>query len=69
MYPGRTEEQKIELCKTITEAVVRIAKCEEKSVSISIEEVTPKDWTTKVYLPEISGKKSLLYKEPGYQPE
>ena len=34
LYPGRTEEQKKRLAEEITRDVVRIAKCEEKAVSV-----------------------------------
>ncbi len=68
MHPGRTDEQKRKLVAAITESVTTIAKCEEKSVSIAIEEVSPDDWTEKVYKPDILQKENTLVKKPGYNP-
>lgn len=64
MYPGRTEEQKRELCRAITEDVVRITKCDPKVVSVSIEDIAPEDWEEKVVAPFIKGKEKLLYSKP-----
>ena len=68
LYPGRTEAQKKQLANEIATDVVRIAKCEEKSVSVAFEEVDPQDWVEKVYKPDIMEKKDLLYKAPQYNP-
>jgi 4-oxalocrotonate tautomerase len=68
LYPGRTDEQKQRLADEITRDVVRFARCEEKSVSVAFEEVDPKDWTEKVYRPDIMNKEQNLYKKPGYDP-
>jgi 4-oxalocrotonate tautomerase len=68
LYPGRSEEQKKRLSEAIVKGVVEIAKCEEKSVSVAIEEVPPADWAEKVYKPDILGQWDKLYKEPGYNP-
>ena len=68
LYPGRTEEQKKRLADEIVRAVVEIAKCAEKSVSVAIEEVNPDDWTEKVYKPDILNSAHTLYKKPGYNP-
>jgi 4-oxalocrotonate tautomerase len=68
LYPGRTEEQKRRLADEIVRDVVDIAKCAEKSVSVSIEEVHPDDWTEKVYKPDILNSANTLYKKPGYNP-
>lgn len=64
MYPGRTEQQKTQLAEQIVKDVVAIAKCEEKSVSVAIEEVDPKDWKEKVYKPDILNNLDKLYKKP-----
>ncbi len=69
MFPGRSEEQKQDLCRSITDDLVRIVKCEEKSVSITIEEISPQEWKDKVYIPDIIGKEGFLYKKPGYKLE
>ncbi len=68
LYPGRTEEQKHRLARKIVQDVVAIAVCEVKSVSVAIEEVTPEEWTEKVYQPDIIDRKELLYVAPGYTP-
>jgi 4-oxalocrotonate tautomerase len=68
MLPGRTAEQKIKLAKAITDCVTRIAKCEEKSVSVAIEEIDPESWAEKVYRPDIMEKEATLVKKPGYNP-
>ena len=68
LYPGRSEQQKIQLSEKITQDVVEIAKCEEKSVSIAFEEIDPQDWPEKVYKPDILENESNLYKKPGYNP-
>jgi 4-oxalocrotonate tautomerase len=39
LYPGRSEEQKIRLADEIVKDVVAIGKCDEKSVSVAIEEI------------------------------
>ena len=68
LYPGRTEIQKHHLAREIVKDVVAIAGCEEKSVSVAIEEVSPEEWIEKVYQPEIAGRRELLYVQPGYTP-
>jgi len=57
LYPGRTEDQKIKLAKEIVKDVIAIAKCEEKSVSVAIEEIEKEDWAEKVYKPDILNNK------------
>ena len=66
LYPGRSELQKARLAEEIVKDVVAIAKCEEKSVSVAIEEVKPEDWAEKVYRPDILDNQKRLYKKPGY---
>ena len=66
LYPGRSEEQKKQLAAKIAENVITIAKCEEKSVSVAIEEVEPDAWEEKVYQPDIIDNKDRLYIKPGY---
>ena len=68
LYPGRTGEQKHQLAREIVKDVVTIAACEDKSVSVAFEEISPEDWTEKVYQPEIVGRKQLLVIKPGYTP-
>ena len=68
LYPGRSDEVKTHLADEIAKDVADIAGCEEKSVSVAIEEVLPKDWAEKVYKPEILNNPQTLYKKPGYNP-
>ncbi len=68
LYPGRSEDQKTKLADDIAMAVVTIAKCDEKSVSVAFEEVEKEDWAEMVYRPDILGKKESLYRKPGYNP-
>ena len=68
LYPGRSELQKTRLVEEIVKDVVAIAKCEEKSVSVAIEEIKPEDWAEKVYRPDILSNPGTLYKKPGYSP-
>jgi 4-oxalocrotonate tautomerase len=66
LYPGRSEEQKIRLAEEIAKDVVAVIKCEEKSVSVAIEEIRPEDWADKVYNPDILNAPGKLYKKPRY---
>jgi 4-oxalocrotonate tautomerase len=66
MYPGRSEHQKTQLAEAIVKEVVAIAKVGDDAVSVAIEEVTPGDWTEKVYKPDILNSRGKLYKKPGY---
>jgi len=68
LYPGRSDEVKTLLADEITKDVASIAGCEEKSVSVAIEEVEPEDWAEKVYTPDILDNQQRLYKKPGYNP-
>ena len=38
------------------------------SVSVGVEDVDPKDWTTRVYGPDIIDKPETIFKKPGYDP-
>jgi 4-oxalocrotonate tautomerase len=40
----------------------------EEAVSVAIEDVSPSDWTDKVYKPDILGNLEKIYKKPGYDP-
>jgi 4-oxalocrotonate tautomerase len=68
LWPGKSEQQKKQLAEAIVEDVVAILKLGEESVSVSIEEIEPQDWTEKVYKPDILNKPRNLYKKPGYNP-
>lgn len=68
LYPGRTEEQLNRLTDAIAKNVVAIAKVEEKTVSVAIEEIKPEEWAEKVYKPDILNRQDSLYRKPGYNP-
>ncbi|MDY6834236.1 MAG: tautomerase family protein [Chloroflexota bacterium] len=68
LYPGRSEEKKKRLESEIQKAVMTIAECEEKTVSVAIEEIDPDKWADTVYKPDILGNKDNLYIKPGYNP-
>ena len=68
MYPGRSEHQKTQLAEAIVKDVMAFAKVGDDAVSVAFEEVTPGDWTEKVYKPDILESPGKLYKKPGYNP-
>lgn len=68
LYPGRSEQQKIQLTKKIVKNVVEIAECKETAVSLAFEEIQPSEWAQKVYKPDIIDGLGSLYKKPGYDP-
>ena len=67
-WPGKTEQQKKKLAAEITKAVMATLDYGEESVSVAMEEVKSKDWSEKVYKPDILAKRDTLYKKPGYEP-
>ncbi len=68
LWPGRSEQQKTRLAEEIVKDVIAIAKCDEESVSVAVEEIKPEDWPEKVYKPDILNNLAKLYKRPGYNP-
>jgi 4-oxalocrotonate tautomerase len=68
MWPGKSERQKARMAEAVTKAVMSSLGHGEESVSVSVEEVAPGDWTEKVYKPDILGGPGKLYKKPGYAP-
>ena len=67
LWPGKSEQQKVQLAEEITKTVMSVLQYGEESVSVAIEEVKPEDWAEKVYKPDIQGKWETLYKKPGYE--
>jgi 4-oxalocrotonate tautomerase len=63
---GKSEQQKVQLAEAIVKDVMNVLNCDEKPVSLAIEEIEPKDWAEKVYKPEILNGRGKLYKQPGY---
>lgn len=45
MLPGRTEEQKRQLAKAMTDAMVNIAKAPVENTAVLIHEVPKSDWS------------------------
>jgi 4-oxalocrotonate tautomerase len=68
LYSGKSERRKQALAQAITDAVMSRLGYGEESVSVGIEDVEPKDWTERVYRPDIIGKPDTIYKKPGYDP-
>jgi 4-oxalocrotonate tautomerase len=68
LYSGRSEQQKKKLAEDITKVVMAALNHGEDAVSVGIEDIAPKDWTEKVYKPDILGKPDTIYKKPGYNP-
>ena len=68
MYAGRSEEDKARLAEAIGQALVQSLGSSERSISVTIEDVSPDDWMAEVYEPEINAKADRLYKRPGYGP-
>jgi 4-oxalocrotonate tautomerase len=68
LHAGRSETQKARLAEEVTKAVMAGAGCGADAVSVSIEDIAPKDWVEKVYKPDIAAHPHRLYKKPGYDP-
>ena len=68
LWPGKSEQQKAQLAEQITQAVMNVLGYREESVSVAMEEVKSRDWTEKVYKPDILGDPGKIYKKPGYSP-
>ncbi len=46
LWSGRTKEEKAELAKALTDAIVKVAKVPPQSVTIQIEELPKENWAT-----------------------
>lgn len=68
LWPGKSEQQKKQLADQMVKDVMTVLHYGEESVSLAMEEVSPQDWTAKVYKPDIQEKWDKLYKKPGYDP-
>jgi 4-oxalocrotonate tautomerase len=66
LWPGKSEQQKTRLAEAIARDVMSFLDYGEESVSVSMEEVEPRDWAEKVYKPDIVNKPEQVYKKPGY---
>lgn len=65
---GKSQEEKTALAQALSDAVTTTLACDEKFVSVGIEDIEVSDWTEKVFVPEIAGKPELIFKKPGYDP-
>lgn len=68
LWPGKTEAQKQDLTRAITESTMKCLGSKEASISVAFEEVPSEEWTAKVYEPDIENGPGKLYKKPGYTP-
>ena len=68
LLPGKTDDQKNRLAAEITKSIMSTLNYGEEAVSVAFEEVEAKDWTEKVYRPDIQAKWDKVYKKPGYEP-
>jgi 4-oxalocrotonate tautomerase len=66
LWPGKSEQQKAQLAEAIARDVMTVLDYDEDSVSVSMEEVEPRDWAEKVYKPDIMKNREKLYKKRGY---
>ena len=68
LWPGKSEQQKVQLAKEIVKGVMAVLHYGEESVSLAIEEVKAEEWAERVYKPDIQNEWERLYKKPGYNP-
>ncbi len=66
LWPGKSDEQKRRLSDAIVDSVTGILNYGAESVSVGFEEVTPDQWTERVYTPDIARRWKTLTKTPGY---
>ena len=69
LWPGKSDDQKRRLSDAIVRDVTQVLDYGDESVSLAFEEVSPSDWTEKVFEPDILAKWESLAKEPGYGPK
>jgi len=67
LYSGRSEQRKAKLAKALAEAVTRTLNRGDEAVSVAVEDISPQDWTAKVYNPDILNNPRIC-KNPGYDP-
>lgn len=68
LYSGKSKQQKAALAEAVTKAVVESLDYGRDSVSVGIEDGDPKDWTSRVFGPDIVDKLDTIFKKPGYDP-
>lgn len=64
LWPGKSEEQKRRLAQAITKDIATVLNYGDESVSVAMEEVSPAEWSERVYRPDIVEKAATLYKKP-----
>jgi 4-oxalocrotonate tautomerase len=69
MVEGRSEDQKRALTEALTRAVTSSLGCEDKVVSVAIEDYADGDWMARVYVPDIEERPDTIYRMPGYGPD
>lgn len=68
MYAGRSDADKRALADKITDAIRDTLGDGPGSVSVAIEDVSPLQWMSSVYGPDIQNNEDKLFKRPGYGP-
>lgn len=64
---GKSDVQKQEIADALTNALTKVIECEDKFVSVAIEDIEIADWMSKVYKTEILDKPELIVRQPGYE--
>jgi 4-oxalocrotonate tautomerase len=68
MHAGRSQEMKQRISEAVTKAIMTEAGAREETISVSIQDFAPAEWTEKVYGPDIERGAGELFKRPGYGP-
>jgi len=68
LWPGKTQAQKQALSDAIVRDVTSTLGYGDESVSVGFEEVPAREWSGKVYGPDIQERWATLTKQPGYGP-
>lgn len=66
LWPGKSVQQKGQLCDAIVRDVTSILGYGDKSISVALEEVDPEACTEDVFRPDILDKWGNLIKKPGH---
>jgi len=64
-------EEKLYLYGESDDLIIEDSKFSSDSLShksVSVEEVSPEEWTMKMYPPDIISRQELLFVRPGYTP-
>jgi 4-oxalocrotonate tautomerase len=68
LFAGRSDGDKQKLAAALAKALTETLGSSDKSISVGIEDVTPENWGSQVYRPDIAGKPDTIFKQPGYDP-